>query len=171
MGKINPVQRDLRDMIANAEAGDTSEARAVVETIRATLEHGKVGKFPLPPAMADVLIQALDAGLRGDSINKALGLTRRGRKNEWEWQAKAMSARIVQELMAHGVTLEVAAEQAAEFIAERIRARAVAFASGNIDTINQHLHEQGQAWASFQGRSPSDWDCRRWYVELTRIDK
>lgn len=154
MEKIDPVDRDLADMIVSAKAGNTRDARAVIKILQGLLSNATDRRFPLSRIAADFLIEALDAGLRGESINKALGLTRRGRKNEWDWQAKAMSARIVQELMAHGVTLDVAAELAAEVIGERIKAR-----------------EQGPAWASFQGRIPSDADCRRWYVELIQNGK
>ncbi len=171
MRKIDPVRRDLRDMIANAKAGDTADARAVVETLRIFLSHSTVGKYPLPPIAADSLIEALDAGLRGESINKVLGLTRRGRKNEWEWQAKAMSVRIVQDLMQQGDTLDVACELAAEAMGRHIAARTKAFEGRNIDTINQHLQSQGQAWASFRGRTPTEWDCRHWYTEMVGTKK
>ena len=171
MRKVNPVQRDLRDMIANAKAGDTADARSVVETLRLLLSHSTVGKRPLSPIAADFLIEALDAGLRGESINKVLGLTRRGRKNEWEWQAKAMSVRIVQDLMQHGLTHDEACERAAEIIGKHVAARTTAFESRDIDTINQHLQEQGQAWASFRGRAPSEWNCRHWYAEMAGTSK
>lgn len=171
MSKINLRNRPLSDVIAGAKSGDTTDARDAVEVLRNLLSHSSVGKFPLPQVAANFLIEALDAGLRGESINKTLGLTRRGRKNDWGWQAKAMSARIVQEFMGHGLTLDESCERAAEIIKEQVTARVCVFASRDIDAINLYLQEHGQTWASFRDRSPSEWDCRRWYVEMAGTSK
>jgi hypothetical protein len=150
---INPIERNLSDMIASARGGNTSDAREVVETIKACLQFAVSGRAPLPKTVADVLIDALNAGLQGESINAALGLIRRGRQNEWEWQAKAMTARIVQELLAQGMTLDVACETAPQIIQQGITS------------------EPTLGWRSFHGKVPSEWNCRSWYTELIGSDK
>jgi hypothetical protein len=171
MSKINPFMRDWSDRIALVKAGDTLEARDLVEQLRFHLACSVVGKYPLSPLFADFLSEALAAGLRGESINKALGLARKGRGNEWEWQAKALSVRFVQDLMGEGLTLDVACGRASESIGIYVAERAAAFASGDLDTINRYLHERGQMWASFKDKTPSEWDCRRWYTQMTKTSK
>ncbi len=147
---IDPSTRHLRDIIESAKTGNTRDACLALQVVADQLQHG------LPDYAVEWLRNGLDAGARGDSINMALGLVRRGRQNQWSHKAKALAVRAAQEAMQ--AQPHLSSEAVFDWVEELI---------GNLPA-KAKPGDDAYFWVrEFRGIKPKAEQIKTWYYEMT----
>lgn len=141
------LTQNVTDEFVRARSGDTMAIKFALEFIRDNMQR----KECLPDYARKYLIEILDAGVQGDSMDKAAGLKRRGARNTWSAFDKRLAMYVLQQFVEQE-NLDSAIEKTMAEIKEVVES------------------PRPGCWAGYHRRVPTFDQLKKWWNEFNQSD-